>query len=54
MKDKIEMTKKRTLKIIASFVIITATAVITVRNSTIREHDWKITSGVSLKNDFIH
>lgn len=45
--------KKYVSVIVAFAVTIITIATITVRNSVIKEHDWKVTSGANLKNDFI-
>ena len=45
--------KKYVSVIVAFAVTIITIATITVRNSIIKEHDWKVTSGANLKNDFI-
>lgn len=44
-------------KIIITVVSLTLAILIcmfTVRNSVIREQDWKVTGGANLKNDFIY
>lgn len=52
MIDKIK--KKGVLIIIALLATITAMSTISVRDSVIKEHDWKVTIGANLKNDFIY
>lgn len=51
MIDKIK--KKGALIIIALLATITLMSTISVRNSVIKAHGWKVTSGANLKNDFI-
>lgn len=47
--------KNKCVSIIIAFAVTIITiATITVRNSVIKEHDWKVTSGANLKNDFIY
>lgn len=46
--------KNKCISIIIAFAVTIITiATITVRNSIIKEHNWKVTSGANLKNDFI-
>ncbi len=52
MIDKIK--EKGTLIIIALLATITSMSTISIRDSVIKEHDWKVTSGANLKNDFIY
>lgn len=47
--------KNKCVSIIIAFAVTIITiATITVRNSVIKEYDWKVTSGANLKNDFIY
>lgn len=52
MIDKIK--KKGALIIIALLATITSMSTISVRDSVIKAHDWKVTSGADQKNDFIY
>lgn len=44
------MRRKRVILVTTILFII---CLFTVRNSVIREYDWKVTGGANLKNDFI-
>lgn len=47
--------KNKCVSIIIAFAVTIITiATITVRNSVIKEHNWKVTSGADQKNDFIY
>lgn len=47
------MKKRKTVITAESLFFVVSICMFTVRNSIIKEHDWKVTSGASLKNDFI-
>lgn len=46
--------KKKSVVIAVSLLFALLICMFTVRNSAIKEHDWKVTSGASLQNDFIY
>lgn len=46
--------KKKNKRVIFVTTVLFVICLFTVRNSVIREHDWKVTSGANLKNDFIY
>lgn len=44
----------KTIVAAASLFLAVLICMFTVRNRVINEHDWKVTSGANLKNDFIN
>lgn len=46
--------RKINKRVILVTTIMFIICLFSVRNSVIREHDWKVTSGANLKNDFIY
>lgn len=47
------MKKRKTVITVVSLFFVVSICMFTVRNSIIKGRDWKVTSGTSLKNDFI-
>lgn len=45
--------RKKIIVAVASLFVAVLISLFTVRNSIIRDCDWKVTSGANLKNDFI-
>lgn len=45
--------RKKNKRVLLVTTIIFIICLFSVRNSIIKEHDWKVTSGANLKNDFI-
>lgn len=44
----------KTIVTVASLFLAVFICMFSVRNNVIKEHDWKVTSGTNLKNDFIN
>ena len=48
------MKKNKSVVIAVSLLLALLICMFTVKDSVIKEHDWKVTSGADLKNDFIY
>ena len=47
------MKRNKSVILVATLLSVILICLLTVRNSAIKEHNWKVTSGANLKNDFI-